>query len=406
MNAKHVFHTLLIRRSPRKLLVGSTRIALGRVFVAALLLALTVPLALPARPAHAQSPDDGFNPGANDLVWALAVQSDGKIVVGGDFTTLGGQTRNRIGRLNADGTLDTTFNPGANNAVYALAVQSDGKIVVGGNFTTLGGQTRNYIGRLKADGTLDATFNPNANNDVYALAVQSDGKIVVGGPFTTLGGQTRNRIGRLNADGTLDTTFNPDAAGSVGALAVQSDGKLVVGGAFTTLGGQTRNRIGRLNADGTLDTTFNPGADYAVFALAVQPDGKLVVGGRFATLGGQMRNRIGRLSSDAAALQNLTANTSGTTVTWTRSGAGPEVWRVTFASSTDGATYAALGAGTRIAGGWQLTGLTLPRGRNLFIRARGYYATGYLNGSASVVESVRNVYLTEHTIYLPLVLRQ
>jgi hypothetical protein len=138
----------------------------------------------------------------------------------------------------------------------------------------------------------------------------------------------------------------------------------------------------------------------------VQSDGKLVVGGAFTALGGQTRSCIGRLSNDAAALQNLTANTSGTTVTWTRSGAGPEVWRVTFESSTDGVTYTPLGAGTRIAGGWQLTGLTLPRGQNLFIRARGYYATGVYDGSASMVESVRNVYLPGGTIYLPLVLRQ
>ena len=74
----------------------------------------------------------------------MAVQTDGKILLGGAFTTLGGggtgtTTRNRIGRLNADGTLDTSFDPGANDSVYALAVQADGKIVVGGTFTTLGG---------------------------------------------------------------------------------------------------------------------------------------------------------------------------------------------------------------------------------------------------------------------------
>jgi hypothetical protein len=88
-----------------------------------------------------------------------------------------------------------------------------------------------------------------------------------------------------------------------------------------------------------------------------------------------------------------------------RSGPGPEVWRATFETSTDGVTYTPLGAGTRIAGGWQLAGLTLRRGRNLFIRARGYYATGVYDGSASVVESVRNVYLPGGTVYLPLVLR-
>jgi uncharacterized delta-60 repeat protein len=86
------------------------------------------------------------------------VQVDGKIVVGGFFSELGGQTRNRIARLNPDGSLDTTFNPGANNSVSTLLVQVDGKIVVGGYFTTLGGQPRNYIGRLNPDGTLDVAI--------------------------------------------------------------------------------------------------------------------------------------------------------------------------------------------------------------------------------------------------------
>ena len=126
--------------------------------------------------ARAQSLDTSFNPGANGSVCALAVQPDGKILVGGDFTTLGGggtgtTPRNRIGRLNADGSLDTSFNPGANGGVYALAVQPDGKILVGGDFTTLGGggtgtTTRNCIGRLNADGSLDTSFNPGANGDV------------------------------------------------------------------------------------------------------------------------------------------------------------------------------------------------------------------------------------------------
>src|SRR5207245_857346 len=84
------------------------------------------------------------------------------------------------------------------------------KILVGGEFTTLVGQSRNYIGRLNADGTLDASFNPGADNDVYSLAVQADGKILVGGYFTTLGGQSRNYIGRLDNTGppTQSLTFD------------------------------------------------------------------------------------------------------------------------------------------------------------------------------------------------------
>src|SRR6266851_1591525 len=185
----------------------------------------------------AQSPlPDSFNPGAGGVTYpnvsSLAVQADGKILVGGDFTTLGGQSRLCIGRLNADGTLDTSFNPGADYLVNSLAVQADGKILAGGSFTTLGGQSRNFIGRLNADGTLDTSFNPapGANSGVYSLAMQADGKILVGGYFTILGGHSRNYLGRLNADGTLDTSFNPDVNFWVNSLAVQGDGKILVGG--------------------------------------------------------------------------------------------------------------------------------------------------------------------------------
>ena len=267
--------------------------------------------------------DTSFNPGADSTVNALAVQADGKILVGGTFTTLGGggfgtTTRNKIGRLNPDGTLDSSFNPGANTAVNALAVQADGKILVSGTFTTLGGGgfgtiTRNRIGRLNPDGSLDATFNPGADNHIFALAVQADGKILVSGIFTTIGGggtgtTMRNRIGRLNPDGSVDTSFDPGANGNIDALAVQADGKILVVGYFTALGGggtgtTTRNKIGRLNPDGTLDTSFDPGANNPVYALAVQADGKIVVGGQFTTLGGggtgtTTRNNIGRLNPD------------------------------------------------------------------------------------------------------------
>ena len=219
------------------------------------------------------------------------MQADGKILVGGGFTTLGGggtgtTTRNYIGRLNADGSLDTSFNPGANSDVYALAVQADGKILVGGDFTTLGGggtgtTPRNCIGRLNADGSLDTSFNPGANGAVYALAVQADGKILVGGAFTTLGGggtgtTPRNHIGRLNADGSLDTSFDPGANDDVNALAVQADGKILVGGGFTTLGGggtgtTPRNRIGRV-----LPEPASPAAPGAPTGLAASTSGPMV----------------------------------------------------------------------------------------------------------------------------------
>ena len=118
------------------------------------------------------------------------MQADGKILAGGGFTTLapnGGAavTRNHIARLETDGRLDQTLNLSiVGSFVFATAVQPDGKILIGGNFTTVLGVARNNIARLNTDGTLDTAFNPNADSDVYAIAVQADGKILAGGYFT------------------------------------------------------------------------------------------------------------------------------------------------------------------------------------------------------------------------------
>ena len=152
------------------------------------LFSVAVLLAGGAAAVRGQSALDGFDPNANGAVHVVVVQPDGKILIGGDFTTLspnGGAavTRNHIARLNPDGTLDTAFNPNANGHVYSIAVQADGKILVGGYFTSIGGQTRNRIARLDATTGLADSFNPNANGDVHSIAVQADGKILAGGDF-------------------------------------------------------------------------------------------------------------------------------------------------------------------------------------------------------------------------------
>jgi len=264
--------------------------------------------------------NSNFNPWADSAVHSLAVQADGKILVGGDFTILGDpmgeQTRSFVGRLNGDGTVDASFDPAANASVDSLVLQADGKILIGGGFTILAGQSRDYIGRLNTDGTLDTNFNPGADNYVSSVAVAADGKILVGGRFSTLGGQSRNGIGRLNADGTLDTSFNLRLGGAgrgsgVFSLAVEADERILMGGRFTTLGGPSRTNSCRLNGDGTLDPTFDPGANGIVYSLAVQADGKILVGGQFTTLGGQSRDYIGRLNADGTLDPSFNPGASG-----------------------------------------------------------------------------------------------
>ncbi|MBW8051597.1 MAG: T9SS type A sorting domain-containing protein [Cytophagales bacterium] len=251
------------------------------------------------------TPDSTFTvgTGANNTVLTTSIQSDGKIIISGGFTSYNGTAINRIARLNADGTLDSTFTvgTGASNAVWTTSIQSDGKIIMGGNFTSYNGTAINRIARLNADGTLDGTFTVGmgASSDVYTTSIQSDGKIIIGGWFTSYNGTARNYITRLNADGTLDSTFTVGTGASwiAQATSIQSDGKIIIGGLFTTYNGTARNRIARLNADGILDGIFTVGigADSTVFTTSIQSDGKIIIGGLFTSYNGTGRNGIARL---------------------------------------------------------------------------------------------------------------
>jgi uncharacterized delta-60 repeat protein len=335
------------------------------------------------------SVDAGFNPGANDTVVSLAVQADGKILAGGDFTSLGGFARTHLGRLNTDGTVETSFDPRVERdsypGVYTLAVQADGKILVGGCFETLGGEPRQNLGRLNADGSVDVGFNPGVDHPADCIELQADGRILVGGTFTTLGGVACTNLGRLNVDGSLDTTFKPEVDRGVSSLAVQADRKIVLGGSLETLSGHPHNKIGRLNADGSVDTTFNPGAEGASYnsveSLAIQADGKILVGGCFTTLAGAASWSIGRLNNTDPATQSLVLDASA--ITWVRGGTSPEILCSTFEMTTNGgASWVALGNGTRIADGWKLGKPNLPVGST--IRARGYIGAA---GSSWIAES-------------------
>ena len=251
--------------------------------------------------------------GFNNAIYALALQSNNKLLVGGDFTQANGVPRQRIARLNADGTLDTKFSLpssayGANGSIRAISIQTDGRIVLGGFFTNYNSTVARRITRINYDGTIDSLFNPGsgADNPVYALQetfVSGLSKMMVGGSFATLAGSPINCIARLNYDGTLDSAFNPGlgANGTVYALAVQpTDGKVIIGGDFTAVNGNTNfNHIARLNVDGSVDNTFNPGsgASHSVRALAIQQDGKILIGGLFTNVNGVALNHIARLTT-------------------------------------------------------------------------------------------------------------
>jgi uncharacterized delta-60 repeat protein len=246
--------------------------------------------------------------GANNVLRTIAIQPDGKIIIGGEFTTYNGTGRNCITRLNSDGSVDATFNSGTGSNVYvdAIAIQSDGKIIIGGAFNSYNGTVRNCIARLNSDGTLDSTFNPGTgtSSHVGSIILQSDGKMIISGLFASYNGTTRNNIARLNSDGSLDTSFDPGAGanGFVKSMAIQPNGKIIIGGEFSSYNGITRKLIARLNSDGSLDTTFNPGtgANASVNSVLLQLDGKIIIVGYFTNFNGTAINRIARLNGDGS----------------------------------------------------------------------------------------------------------
>jgi uncharacterized delta-60 repeat protein len=337
------------------------------------------------------------NTGANNTVRSIVVQADGRILVGGAFTNIGLYPRNNIALLDSNGFADS-FDPNANGVVYSIAVQADGKILVGGDFTGIGGQTRGRIARLDATTGLADSWDPFASLAVYAIAVQPDGKILAGGNYSSIGGQPRNFIARLDPATALADTFNPNPnstapAGAIYSIAVQADGRILVAGIFATIGGQSRSNIARLDGGTGLADSFNPSADNNVLSIALQADGKVLAGGFFNSMGGRLRNLFARLSNDTAALQDLAV--ARTTVTWTRGGSSPQFARVTFERSDDNVNYTLLGNGTATGDNWTLTGLDLPTGRNLYIRARGYHGNGA--GSHGISETVRDAVIPRIT---------
>ena len=258
----------------------------------------------------------------------MVIQSDGKYIIVGYSYNISGNSDTTIWRYNSDGTLDTTFNgtgfashnsaAGGNNSDNgtSLAIQSDGKYVIGGLSVNSLGNSDLAVWRYNIDGTLDTSFNgigyathhnaAGGNSDDYSrsIGIQMDGKIVITGYSMSATSGYDIAVWRYNTDGTLDTSFNgigyvthSSAAGGNGTdatygLAIQSDGKiLVVGSSLATIGGLDMT-IWRFNTDGTLDTTFN-GIGYATHnnaaggnghdiasSIAIQQDGKYIVAGQ------------------------------------------------------------------------------------------------------------------------------
>jgi uncharacterized delta-60 repeat protein len=251
---------------------------------------------------------------ANDQIRDLAVQPDGKVVIVGDFGGVNGATRSRLACLNPDGTLDVSFNPGqgADNAINEIALQADGKIIIGGVFTHYGGLPRKFVARVNPDGSVDKTFDigsPGPSNAIFEIVPLPDGKTLIGGAIGSINGVIKGNIARLNSDGTMDASFNaggtgvgapPNVVRSVSAILVQSDGKIIIGGGFSTYNDVPRSSLARLNSDGSLDSSFTTGTQGGVSVLAQKANGQILVGGGFSSIGGVPQNRFARLNGDGS----------------------------------------------------------------------------------------------------------
>ena len=257
--------------------------------------------------------------GLDSPVYTIEVQPDGKILVGGNFDYYY-QNNNylspKIIRLLPNGDIDGSFFNGNSfdGKVYKIILQPDGKILVGGKFSTYQNIPSRSLIRLNSNGSIDTSFfigdsTVTFNDEIQDIAIQSDGKILCGGLFQYYSGISQNYIIRLNTDGTKDTTFEIGSGfnGNVYTISLQSDGKIVVGGSFFYYNGNDLfgGNIVRLKTDGTLDTKFGYGLDTSVYKIVIQSDDKILAGGDFKNyfadaLSTLPVNRIIRFYSDCS----------------------------------------------------------------------------------------------------------
>ena len=369
--------------------------------------------------------------GVNNTVYCMAQLPDGKSLIGGNFTS------QRIRRVNSDGSIDGTFLLSTDGIVYCIALLPSGSVLIGGGFTTvtLGStSTRKSIAKIDFSSagvpSLNA-FSCPCDSSIYSIIPQSDGKIMVCGNFYSIAGSPQKCIARLNSDGSIDSTFaaNLTAGGTEsGVINLDASGNVLLGGKNTYISGvdnrgvirltpvgvkdtgftlvpssalslvpQTNgtlligsgtsypastSRVERVTSTGANDPTFVAAATGNAYSLYVQEDGALLTGGLFQLAGGPATYAAKLINGTGSSTLSVVSQTA---VQWLRGGTLPETQITVFDLSQDGGTtWTRLGQGTRISGGWTLTGISLPT--NGTLRARAYIQCGYFSGSVSIQE--------------------
>ncbi|KOS07050.1 hypothetical protein AM493_14170 [Flavobacterium akiainvivens] len=247
-------------------------------------------------------------PGLVKVIYSIAVDANGKILVGGDFKTPEGN-RYTIIRLNADGSLDTTFAyNGDYNGVLTKAdeiiVLADNKILVAGNMNDDSDTLYKGLIRLNENGTIDTTFNSKyyVRGVVHDVVLEYDGKIVAAGFFDVPTGNTVATLIRLNDDGSIDESFSVTTAqNSYSANRIldieKYNGKYLVSGKFDAYGDHEVHDMALINYDGSIDTSFSIGAgvDFHLTKAVALNDGKILAAGSFMQFNGESKRGIVRL---------------------------------------------------------------------------------------------------------------
>ena len=292
----------------KKIVVTAHLRLLNNIRVLAILIAL-----LPSISVYASDGmlDLTFDPLSSDVfggvVNAIAIQDNGQIIVGGDFTAIGGLPRNNLARLNADGSADPTFDPNPNFPVFDIVLTEDNKILVGGQFNEIAGSQQYRLAKLNLDGSIDATFSSpidNVNGLEGVLTMERQGSSVLfAGRFSRLNGNEYTNIARLFSSGAVDTDFTPNPVGNVLDIAIQTNGKIIVA---------SGSNLTRFETNGDRDLDFNPNPNGVnLNSIGLQSDGKIIVLGDFSVIDQQFHSRIARLNPNGSLDPTLKPEPNG-----------------------------------------------------------------------------------------------
>ena len=263
--------------------------------------------------------DASFNSGGagfNNEVEVLVSAPGDRLLAAGNFTQYNGVSQNYAVLLDSTGAIDASFDAGnnLNGAVRGASRQSDGKFLLTGDFTAFGATTRQRVLRLNSNGTLDGTFSTlsGANGRSWSAVQQSGGNVIVGGQFSTFGGAFHSQLAVLDGTTAALTAAAPSAMfrSLVLAVNVAPDGSLFTGGDFLGANGTAQTRLAKFKPDGSLDPAFVfQGANSTVRAIEREPGGGILIGGNFSQIGAGAASGLARLDASGARVAGFPAGT-------------------------------------------------------------------------------------------------